>query len=194
MSTRRQFVRDSALLAGGAFLLGDSLACRRSSAPASAAAKSRVVGVAVDNMLVDMDYDPAAVHRAFEAGLRELTGERTLAHAWSSLVSPKDVVGIKINCIGAPRISSSLASINETIACWPRCRTARSSKCTASGWKSIFPAACSSTRMVSPSHPSGRATGSPSTGRGWSRCEPELSCCSIDRHRGAESRDPSGGG
>ncbi len=114
MITRRQFVRDSALFAGGAALLGPSLACRH--APSSAAAKSRVVGVAVNDMIVDMDYDPAAVHRAFEAGLRELTGERTLAHAWSSLVSPTDVVGIKINCIGAPRISSSLASINETIA------------------------------------------------------------------------------
>ncbi len=67
-------------------------------------------------MLTDLDYNPAAVHRAFEAGLKELTGERTLAGAWSSLVSPDDVVGIKINCIGAPRVSSSLASINETIA------------------------------------------------------------------------------
>jgi hypothetical protein len=113
MITRRRFVRDSALLAGGAVLLGDALACRH--APHSAA-KSRVVGVAVDGMLADMEYDPASVHRAFEAGLRELTGERTLAHAWSSLVSPSDVVGVKVNCIGAPRISTSLASINETVA------------------------------------------------------------------------------
>jgi hypothetical protein len=113
MSTRRQFVRDAALLTGGAVLLGDAFACRR--APGSSG-KSLVVGVAADDMLPDMDYNPAAVHRAFDAGLRELTGERTLARAWSSLVSPGDVVGIKINCIGAPRISSSLASINETIA------------------------------------------------------------------------------
>ncbi|MCK7482917.1 MAG: hypothetical protein M0C28_41735 [Candidatus Moduliflexus flocculans] len=75
-----------------------------------------MVSVAADDMLVDLDYNPAAVHRAFETGLKELTGERTLANAWASLVSPDDVVGIKINCIGAPRISSSLASINETIA------------------------------------------------------------------------------
>ncbi len=67
-------------------------------------------------MLTDLDYNPAAVHRAFEAGLKELTGEKSLAGAWESLVSPDDVVGIKINCIGAPRISSSLASIDETIA------------------------------------------------------------------------------
>jgi hypothetical protein len=115
MMTRRQFVGSAAALAGGAVLFGGSPACRGRAAGA-AAAKSRVVSVAAEDMLVDLDYNPAAVHRAFETGLKELTGERTLANAWSSLVTPDDVVGIKINCIGAPRISSSLASINETIA------------------------------------------------------------------------------
>lgn len=113
MITRRQFVRNSAVLAGGAALFGGSAACRGG---AKAARKSRVVSVAAEDMLVDLDYSAGAVHRAFEAGLKELTGERTLESAWSSFVSPDDVVGIKINCIGAPRISSSLASINETIA------------------------------------------------------------------------------
>lgn len=112
--TRRRFVGDAAVLAGGAALLpllGGPLSCR-----GGAPAKSRVVSVAAEDMLADLDYSPAAVHRAFETGLKELTGERTLEAAWSSLVSPDDVVGIKINCIGAPRISSSLASINETVA------------------------------------------------------------------------------
>jgi hypothetical protein len=67
-------------------------------------------------MLLELNYNPDAVHRAFAAGLKELTGERTLGNAWLSLVSPDDVVGIKINGIGAPRISSSLESIKETIA------------------------------------------------------------------------------
>jgi hypothetical protein len=111
--TRRRFVQDSALLAGGAVILGSSLACRGG---AGSAGKSRVVSVAADDMLNDLEYNTAAVHRSFEAGLKELTGERTLKNAWASLVSPDDVVGIKINGIGAPRISSSLASINETVA------------------------------------------------------------------------------
>jgi hypothetical protein len=122
MITRRRFVRDSAVLAGGAVLLGSAAAasaCKggaKVGKAAGAAGKSRVVSVSAGDMLNDLEYNPAAVHRAFEAGLKELTGERTLASAWSSLVSPDDVVGIKINCIGAPRISSSMASINETIA------------------------------------------------------------------------------
>ena len=113
MMTRRQFVRNSAVFAGGAALFGGSVACRGG---AKAGGKSRVVSVAAEDMLVGLDYSPAAVHRAFAAGLKELTGEGTLENSWSSLVSPDDVVGIKINCIGAPRISSSIASINETIA------------------------------------------------------------------------------
>jgi len=128
MMTRRRFVRDSAVLAaGGAVLLGGGAAasaCKRgagakaagAAGATAAAGKSRVVSVSAADMLNDLEYNPAAVHRAFEAGLKELTGERTLAAAWSSLVSSDDVVGIKINCIGAPRISSSMASINETIA------------------------------------------------------------------------------
>jgi hypothetical protein len=113
MTTRREFIRDSTLLAGGVLIAGRAGAWV---GPAASQAKSRVVSAAADDMLVESSYNPAAVHRAFAAGLTELTGEKTLANAWASLVSPSDVVGIKINCIGAPRISSSLASIQETIA------------------------------------------------------------------------------
>ena len=113
MMTRREFVRNTAALTGGAVLFGGSFACQGG---AKSVGKSRVVSVAAEDMLLDMNYNPEAVRRAFAAGLKELTGERTIGNAWSSLVSPKDVVGIKINGIGAPRISSSLESINETIA------------------------------------------------------------------------------
>ena len=113
MMTRREFVRNSVAVAGGAALFSGPFA---SWGGAKTAGKSRVVSVAAEDMLLEMNYNPDAVHRAFSAGLKELTGERTLGNAWTSLVSPDDVVGIKINGIGAPRISSSLASINETIA------------------------------------------------------------------------------
>src|SRR4030066_951354 len=78
--------------------------------------ESRVVSVAASDILVETKYNPDAGNRACEAGMKELTGQKTAADAWASLFSPDDVVGIKINCIGAPRISSSLASVNATVA------------------------------------------------------------------------------
>jgi uncharacterized protein (DUF362 family) len=41
------------------------------------------------------------------AGMQELTGEKRQADAWARFVSPQDVVGIKVNCSGAPQIRSS---------------------------------------------------------------------------------------
>ena len=73
------------------------------------------MSVAAADMLKDGGYNPEAIRRAFAAGLKELTGQASPADAWSQLFSPSDVVGIKINGIGAPKISSSLVSIRETL-------------------------------------------------------------------------------
>jgi len=112
MTTRREFIKKSVAVAGGTALMGIPLACGKR----PPAEKSRVVSAAAEDMLIGQKYNPDAVHRAFEEGLMELTGESSLADAWASMVSPDDVVGIKINCLGAPKVSSSLESIQETIA------------------------------------------------------------------------------
>ncbi len=112
MPTRREFIRDSAFIAGGAALLGSTWMCGKGGA---AKGKSLVVSTAADDMLINRKYNPEAVRRAFAAGLKELTGEKTLKNAWASMVSPDDVVGIKINCLGAPKVSSSRESIDEVI-------------------------------------------------------------------------------
>ena len=112
MSSRRKFIKDSAVLAGGALLTGRA---PRSSGSPPPAARSRVVSVAAADMLKDGQYNPEAVRRAFAAGLKAMTGQAASGDAWASLFSPDDVVGIKINGIGAPKISSSLVSIRETI-------------------------------------------------------------------------------
>lgn len=113
MITRREFIKKSAIAAGGTALLGSHLVCR---GKGKIGGKSRIVSAAAEDMLNGKKYNPEAVHRAFSEGLKEMTGENTLENAWSSMFSPGDVVGIKINCIGAPKISSSLESINETVA------------------------------------------------------------------------------
>lgn len=113
MPTRREFITNSALLAGSAILGGGPFLPGRGGERFE---KSRVISVAAVDMLKEAKYNPEAVHKAFAAGLKEMTGQNTAENAWSSLFSPDDVVGIKINCIGAPKVSSSLESINETIA------------------------------------------------------------------------------
>ena len=88
MTTRREFIKQSAVAVGGAALMGLPLSCDNNSG------KSRVVSVAADDMLVDELYNADAVHRAFDAGLCELTGQGSSTNAWSSLFSADDVVGI----------------------------------------------------------------------------------------------------
>jgi hypothetical protein len=112
-TTRREFLKSTAILAGGT-VLWDRAGWPREVPKSSA--KSRVVSVAAQDMLVESRYNANAMNRAFAAGVKELTGQKTAADAWSSLFSPDDVVGVKINCIGAPKISSSLTSVNATIA------------------------------------------------------------------------------
>ncbi len=47
------------------------------------------------------------VRQMLSTGLKTLTGDARDDDAWARFISPKDVVGIKVNCSGAPRICST---------------------------------------------------------------------------------------
>jgi uncharacterized protein (DUF362 family) len=47
------------------------------------------------------------VKQMLSSGMRALTGDARDEDAWARFIAPKDVVGIKVNCSGAPRIRSS---------------------------------------------------------------------------------------
>jgi uncharacterized protein (DUF362 family) len=51
--------------------------------------------------------DPAVVNQMLSTGITALTGDARPEDAWARFVSPKDVVGIKVNCSGAPKICSA---------------------------------------------------------------------------------------
>jgi len=106
-------MKDAAAVAGAAVLAPAGLA---QASMQAGGRKSRVVSVAADNVLKGETYDPLVVHKMFDRGLKELTGEKTLRNAWSSMFGPDDVVGVKINCIAWPKVSSSQASIDEVVA------------------------------------------------------------------------------
>src|SRR3954465_7104632 len=50
--------------------------------------------------------DADTVRQMIERGMTALTGEKAPATAWKRFFTPADVVGIKVNCSGAPRIMS----------------------------------------------------------------------------------------
>src|SRR5277367_5729294 len=50
--------------------------------------------------------DQATVDRMLSAGMTTLTGAKADKDAWSVFFSPGDVVGIKVNCSGAPEVCS----------------------------------------------------------------------------------------
>lgn len=51
--------------------------------------------------------EASVVKTMLSAGMRELTGCSQDRDAWAQFVSPSDVVGIKVNCSGAPEINSN---------------------------------------------------------------------------------------
>jgi len=59
--------------------------------------------------------DPACVREMMTRGMRALTGDADVRDAWARFVTPSDVVGIKVNCSGAPGIMSSPVVVAETV-------------------------------------------------------------------------------
>ena len=57
--------------------------------------------------------DPAVVAEMMKQGMLALTGEKDLRAAWRRFISPNDVVGIKLNCSGAPLICSHPVVVAE---------------------------------------------------------------------------------
>lgn len=49
----------------------------------------------------------ARVETMIDDGMKMLTGDRDPRDSWARFIQPHDVVGIKVNCSGAPRIMSS---------------------------------------------------------------------------------------
>lgn len=71
--------------------------------------KGQVVRVHSDKSI---DSSTARVNRAvvkqmLSAGMQSLTGHTRDEDCWSRFISPRDVIGIKVNCSGAPHIMSS---------------------------------------------------------------------------------------
>src|SRR5213078_4256141 len=56
------------------------------------------------------------VKQMLASGMKALTGDARTEDSWARFISPKDVVGIKVNCSGAPRICSAPEIVGEIAA------------------------------------------------------------------------------
>src|ERR1051325_8309410 len=59
--------------------------------------------------------DVPTVREMVSAGMRTLTGDKDARDSWARFFTPSDVVGIKINCSGAPNIMSTPEVVAEIV-------------------------------------------------------------------------------
>ena len=62
-----------------------------------------------------LQADPAVVQEMIARGMTALTGDKTPADAWHRFFNPSDVVGIKVNCSGAPKVCSDPVVVGEIV-------------------------------------------------------------------------------
>jgi hypothetical protein len=75
----------------------------------------KVVQVTDPKAMKDRRVDPAVVNKMFEHGLTELTGQN-LKKSFDLLFTKDDVVGIKVNPVGAPLINTTPALASAVVA------------------------------------------------------------------------------
>src|SRR5262245_45848683 len=78
--------------------------------------RGRVVAVESPAVIVEGAYQPETVQRMMRRGMTELTGAGDWVEAWKRFFAPGDVVGIKVNPVGAPRVISDASVVREIIA------------------------------------------------------------------------------
>jgi uncharacterized protein (DUF362 family) len=59
--------------------------------------------------------DPAVLRETMDRGMRALTGDKDTRDCWARLFTAQDVVGIKVNCSGAPGIMSTPEVVAEIV-------------------------------------------------------------------------------
>jgi uncharacterized protein (DUF362 family) len=124
--TRRQCLKS---LGGGLAAIAAPPAARELAAGARAQSKAdasklampglyrgRVVAVASPAVLASGKYQPETVRNMMRRGMTELTGADGWADAWKRFFEPGDVVGIKVNPVGAPHVISDASVVREIIA------------------------------------------------------------------------------
>ncbi|MEZ5401152.1 MAG: DUF362 domain-containing protein [Bryobacteraceae bacterium] len=78
--------------------------------------KGKVVAVQNPASIVGGKFGPGPIAGMIRTGMTRLTGAPDATAAWKQFVEPGDVVGIKVNPVGAPHVASSPEVLREIIA------------------------------------------------------------------------------
>jgi len=116
MQTRREFLTTAGVAAVAAGVAGQLVpAPARAAAPAKRAA-GHVVQIEDASLTKNNRPVEAVAGQMLGRALAEFTGKKKPADAWASLFSASDKVGIKINCLGKPCMSTTPEVVNAIIA------------------------------------------------------------------------------
>ncbi len=105
--SRRKFIKDTSVIIIGSLsalsLPFNLLAQGSKDTTKTPPPKVKVVEVISPNVWPEGKPEPVPeiIKEFFKAGLKEITGQSDLKTVWQSLVTPEDVVGIKVNAMGA---------------------------------------------------------------------------------------------
>lgn len=76
----------------------------------------RVCAIENPSVIASGQYQAAQVQAMMRRGMVELTGAGDWQEAWRQFFEPGDVVGIKVNPVGAPRVISDATVLHEIVA------------------------------------------------------------------------------
>ena len=75
---------------------------------------AKVVQINNDKCITDNKIVYQAAYNMIAKGMKELTGTNNLKEAWLKFVSPKDRIGLKVNPVAGPTLTTSL-EVTEAI-------------------------------------------------------------------------------
>ena len=106
-TTRREFIRDSAIAGVGLFTGGNLLLNELAKADPGIASKSRVV-ICRDEKVFSSPgtLDFPTVRQMVNQSVMRLTGSPSPKDAWRQFFSPRDIIGIKVNVLAGKQMST----------------------------------------------------------------------------------------
>ncbi len=88
--------------------IGDALKFTRNINSMPGKFPGRVVQLVDKNSIIDDKFNFNIIDRMIERGMLDLTGAKNISEAWLMFVSPNDKIGLKVNPIGGPLLSTSV--------------------------------------------------------------------------------------